>query len=225
MILRNVLAGTFQDTSNTWPPSMDLEGFHYDRIGGLGGTGTNDMRARSPEQWEDWLARDTTFSTQPYTQLASVLFAAGHRDTAERIQYAGRERGRREAWARGDWIQWIWLTFLCFIAGYGIGLYTFRVLWWVLVLTLLGATTLWFSPDARRRGVVWRFGASLHRLLPVVALNKEFEDFFDNPAPAHVYESRNLNQFQAAFFSGLLIAGWVLGFFLIAALGGLMPKG
>ena len=93
LILRNVLAGTFQDTSNTWPPSMDLEGFHYDRIGGLGGTGTNDMRARSPEQWEDWLARDTTFSTQPYTQLASVLFAAGHRDTAERINTPGANAG------------------------------------------------------------------------------------------------------------------------------------
>ena len=85
--------------------------------------------------------------------------------------------------------------------------------------------TLVLSGCAAPRSSSWRFGASLHRLLPVVALNKEFEDFFDNPAPAHVYELRNLNRFQAAFFSGLLIAGWVLGFFLIAALGGLMPKG
>ena len=55
------------------------------------------MRTRLPEQWRDWLARDPTLTTQPYVQLASVLLATGHRDGAERIQYAGRQPERNEA--------------------------------------------------------------------------------------------------------------------------------
>jgi hypothetical protein len=225
LILRNVHADSLQDSSDAWPPDLDLEGFRYERLGGFFGTKARDLRARSSEQWAGWLVRNRVFSTQPYTQLASVLMAAGHRDIAEYIQYAGRERERQEAWQRGDWRQWIWLTTLCVAVGYGIGLYTFRVLWCVLVLTGLGAAVLWFSPHARRRGLAWRLGASLHRLLPVVELNKEFKDFFDNPPTPHAYEKRNLSRFQVAFFSGLALIGWVLGFFLIAAIGGLMPKG
>jgi hypothetical protein len=225
LVLRNLQVSTLQDSSNAWPPLLDLEGFHYERLGGLlGGSGPRDMRNRTPEQWAEWLARDPTFSTQPYVQLASVLLATGHRDSAERIQYAGRERERQEDRRRGDWVQWAWLTGLWAVAGYGIGLYTFRVVWWVLGLTVLGAVILWWSPTARRHGPLWLLGASLHRLLPVVELNKEFQEFFDNPAPAHIYEPRNLNRFQMAFFSGLAIVGGILGGILLAALGGLMPK-
>ena len=49
-----------------------------------------------------------------------------------------------------------------------------------------------FSPPARARGALWVLGASLHRLLPIVELNKEFRDFFENPTPAHG-QPRNLN--------------------------------
>jgi hypothetical protein len=66
---------------------------------------------------------------------------------------------------------------------------------------------LWYSPNARSRGVLWRLGASLHRLLPIVELNKEFKDFFENPPPAQGGCPRNLNRFQVAFFSGLALAG------------------
>jgi hypothetical protein len=238
IMLRNAHINVLQDSVDAWPPLMDLEGFRYERLGGLAGVGPDDLRARSWQQWTDWLGRDSTFSTQPYLQLASVLLAAGHRDTAERIQYAGRDRERHEDWRLGQeakrqhqlwsqwsrWTQWAWLTALCFVAGYGIGLYTFRVLWWGLVLTVVGALVLWFSPAARRRGLLWRLGASLHRLLPGIELSKEFDDFFANPAPLHPYEPRNLNRFQAAFFAGLTLVGWILGFFLIAAITGLIPK-
>jgi hypothetical protein len=289
LILRNTQVGALQDNADAWPPDLDLEGFKYDRLGGIGGEETDDMRRRSPEQWENWLERDHTFSTQPYAQLAAVLLAAGRRETAETIQYFGRGRERDEVWARskprfwiwltvlgvagclglagyriinrtkwfdrtgsrasrfgirslllvgasslpalgvGFWLMWnwgasIWLFFFGIVAGYGIGLRTFRVLGWVVVLTLLGAAVLWFSP-ARSRGVLWVLGASLHRLLPIVELNKEFKDFFDNPPPAQADQPRNLNPFQVAFFSLIALAGWVLGFFLLAAMSGLAPKG
>jgi hypothetical protein len=93
----------------------------------------------------------------------------------------------------------------------------------VIGLTAIGAAVLWFSPIARRHGLFWVFGASLHRLLPVVELSKEFEDFFDNP-PTNTGEPRNLNRFQTAYFAAHALAGWVLGFFLLAAMGGLTQK-
>jgi hypothetical protein len=186
--------------------------------------GRDDMRQRSTEEWTDWLARDRTFSTQPYTQLATVLFAAGHRDTATAIQFTGRERERSEALMHGDRGSWMWLTFLSFVAGYGIGDYTFRVLWWLLIFTLLGFVVLSFSPNARAHSVLWRFGASLHRLLPIVDLSKEFKDFFDNP-PTNSDWPRNLNRRQMAYFAVHAIAGWILGLILLAAMGGLTQKG
>jgi len=130
-ILRNVHVGAFQDDPDAWPPSLDLEGFSYDRLGGIAGvsklanSGRADMRKRSPHEWTDWLARDRIFSTQPYSQLSSVLAAAGHRDGAEAIQFVGRQRERGEARARGDLGSWAWLTLFSLVAGYGIGLYTF----------------------------------------------------------------------------------------------------
>jgi hypothetical protein len=232
LILRNMHIEALQDDSDPWPPVMDLEGLRYDRLGGVGGAGSADMRRRTPEQWIDWLARDRTFSPQPYNQLATILTAAGRRDTAEAILFAGRERERDETWSRPgigfwQWLRhdfplWVWLSFLSAVACYGIGVYTFRVLWWVVGLTLLGASVLWFSPYARQRSVAWRLGASLHRLLPIVELSKEFNDFFDNTKESD--KPLKLYGWQTAFFSGMALAGWVLGFFLLAAMGGLTQK-
>jgi hypothetical protein len=224
LILRNAHVEALQDGTDTWPPLVDLEGFHYDRLGGAAGTGRDDMRNRQPAQWIDWLARNRPYSEQPYTQLAAVLAASGSRDTAERIQLAGREQERQQAWLRGDIGVYLWLSFLSLVAGYGIGLYTFQVLYCVVVFTVVGAAVLWFSPNARRHGPMWLLGASLHRLLPVIELNKEFKDFFDNPPPTHAYERPNLNRFQVAFFSALAVVGWILGFFLLAAMGGLTQR-
>jgi hypothetical protein len=232
LILRNAHFEALQDDPDSWPPAMDLEGLRYDRLGGLQSAGSADLRRRTPEQWIDWLARDRTFSSQPYNQLATVFTAAGRRDTADAILFAGRERERDETWSRSDigfwqWLQnnfqsWIWLTFLSGVAGYGIGLYTFRVVRWVVGLTILGAAALWFSPYARQRSVAWRLGASLHRLLPIVELSKEFNDFFDNTNEPD--KPRKLDGWLIAFFAGIALAGWVLGFFLLAAMGGLTQK-
>jgi hypothetical protein len=225
LTLRNAHVSSLQDSPDAWPPALDLEGFRYDRLGGFGGVGRDDMRQRTPAEWQDWLERDPTFSTQPYSELGSVLAAAGRRDTADAIEFAGRERERGEAcasWSRAG--SCAWLTFLSYVAGYGIGLYTFLVLLWVLGLAGFGADVLWYSPNARQHGYSWRLGASLHRLLPVIELSKEFTDFFDNPPPKPG-DPPNLSRFQTAYFAGHAIAGWVLGFFLLAAMGGITQKG
>jgi cytoskeletal protein CcmA (bactofilin family) len=156
LILRNFHVDALQDSADAWPTHLDLEGFRYERLGGIGGTGRNDMRKRSPGEWNDWLQRDPTFSTQPYAQLSSVLAAAGHRDTSEAIQFAGRERERIEAHG----ITRAWLTFLSAVNGYGIGSYTVRVIRWVILLTLLGAVFLQLSPAAREHVALRRQPAS-----------------------------------------------------------------
>jgi hypothetical protein len=222
LILRNTKVGALQDSADAWPPYLDLEGFKYDRLGGLQDNVAADIRARSPEEWRDWLLRDRTFSPQPYTQLAGVLLASGRREFAEDIQYASRERQRSET--RG-WGAWLWQTVWWAGAGHGVGLYTFRVLRWVVVLTALGFAVLWLSPNARAHGWIWMLGASLHRLLPVVELNKEFKDFFENPKPTADGGRRNLAGWQVVFFGGIAVGGWILGFILLAAMGGLIPKG
>ena len=63
-------------------------------------------------------AAHRTFSTQPYTQLAGVLLAAGRRESAEAIQYASRVRQRGET---EGWLAWAWLVVWGGVAGYGIG--------------------------------------------------------------------------------------------------------
>jgi hypothetical protein len=242
--LRNFHAGAFQDSPDAWPPLLDLEGFYYDRLGGLGGIGRVDMRSRSSEEWRDWLERDRTFSTQPYAQLSSVLAAAGHRDTADEIRLGGRERERGEAWEHQDFGSWVWLTVLSGVIGYGIGLYSFRVLIWVTVFTVLGAIVLFrWSPNARIRwcrpnawlcGMPWLLRASLqpwlllaslHRLLPLIKLSKEFDDFFDNPPATFNRPRRNLRPGLVAYFVVHAIVGWALGLSLLAAIAGLTPKG
>jgi hypothetical protein len=232
LIMRNTHIESLQDDADSWPPLIDLEGLRYDRLAGQLLVVNSGKPPRTREAWIDWLARNRNFSQQPYNQLAGVLAAAGRRDTSEAILFAGRERERDEIWKspnvgfwpwlRHDFWSWVWLSFLSGVAGYGIGLYTFRVLWWVAGLTLLGAGVLWFSPYARARSVAWRIGASLHRLLPIVQLNREFEDFFDNVVEPG--KPRKFYGWQVAFFSAIALAGWILGFFLLAAMGGLIQK-
>jgi hypothetical protein len=61
----------------------------------------------------------------------------------------------------------------------------------------------------------WCFGASLSRLLPVIEINKEFSDFFNDP------KRERLTGWQSGIFSVIGIIGFVLGAVLVAAVSGL----
>ena len=73
------------------------------------------------------------------------------------------------------------------------------------------------------RSFWWRLGASVHRLLPIIKLSKEFDDFFDNPS-TNADWPRNLKRWQVAYFAVHAIVGWVLGLILLAAMSGLTQK-
>ena len=64
-------------------------------------------------------------------------------------------------------------------------------------------------------GLFWCFGASLDRLLPVVAINPEFPDFFNDP------KGERLTGWQSFIFFAIGIIGFVLGAVLAAAVSGL----
>src|SRR5258708_9385874 len=82
-----------------------------------------------------------------------------------------------------------------------------------------GGLYLWkYVPAARIRGPFWCFSASLARLFPVIEINKEFSDFFDDP------NRTRLTARESLAFNVIGISGWVLGAILIAAISGLTQK-
>jgi hypothetical protein len=164
--------------------------------------------------WDSWARLDSDYSPAPYNQLATALTSAGDRDAANDIRYYGRVRERETE--KG--LAYIWSGFLQYVAGFGIGTYTFRVLYWVFGISLLGALYLRTKVQGVRdenHGLIWCFGASLSRLLPVIEINEDFKQFFKDPTRA------TLTNWQSFIFSAMGIVGWVLGAILIAAVSGL----
>jgi hypothetical protein len=219
IVLRNTQAGALQDSLDSWPVRVDLEGFSYEHLGGVGATSDSDPNYRTTAQWKDWLAKahyeNKPFNPGPYTHLAKVLVASGKPDQAFAIQFAARDADRDEAWHNEAWARWAWLSFLRWVFGYGIGPYTFSVLAWIAGSVVMGVLVLREARAARAKGIAWCTLASLSRLLPVVELNKEFTEFFNDPL------RDRLNNTQVIFFSLYALWGWVLGLVLIAAVSGL----
>jgi len=65
---------------------------------------------------------------------------------------------------------------------------------------------------------LWRLGASLDQLLPVVKLSPKYAAFFDERS------ADTLNFWQNAYFTWHRFAGWLLGIFILAGLAGLTQK-
>jgi hypothetical protein len=208
--LRNARAGSLLDGGeDSWPRKLRLNGFTFSRFG------DEDMVRRSHEWWDNWARTDKDSSAYPYEQLAAAHTAAGNRDAADDFHFYERVRA-----AEGESTGLLERT-LSYVqrwgAGYGIGYYMFRALYWALGLALLGAMFLRFWANKGvvqlKHGFVWCFGASVNRLLPFITLKKEFSEFFDN---------REVNGFthgQDLFFTVFAVLGWVLGAIVLAAMG------
>jgi uncharacterized protein YjbI with pentapeptide repeats len=220
--LRDAHVGYVADAKEgAWPAQgqLQLDGFTFGHLGGFEGESGPEMRARGMKWWDNWARLDPDYSPTPYARLAAEFANSGDRDAADDIRYLGREREREEA-CKETWLRSSCLlqTALGYVAGYGIGAHTFIVLYWVVGLGLIGAALLWWTVPAARtkqRGKLWCFGASLARLLPVIEINKEFTEFFDDP------ERERLTGWQTFIFSAMGMVGFVLGAILIAAVSGL----
>ncbi|MGH6812767.1 MAG: hypothetical protein ACREDM_10600 [Methylocella sp.] len=217
--LHNAHTGNLMDAKDAWPvqDQLHLDGFTFAHLGGYAGDTGPEMRGRGMDWWDNkWARLDPHYSPAPYAQLAAALTNAGDRDAANDIRYLGRVRERDTE--KG--LAYVWSGFLQWVAGFGIGTYTFRALYWVLGISLLGALYLRTRVRGVREenhGLIWCFGASLARLLPGIEINKEFTAFFDDPDP----ERKRLTGWQRFVFSAMGIVGWVLGLILLAAVSGL----
>jgi uncharacterized protein YjbI with pentapeptide repeats len=160
--LHNAHTGNLMDAKDAWPSlgHLHLDGFSFNHLGGP---------PRGMRWWDSWARLDSDYSPAPYAQLATALTSAGDRDSANDIRYFGRVRERETEIGAA----YIWSGFLQWVAGFGIGSYTFRVLYWVVGISLAGAALLWMSvPAAKQHGPIWCFGASLSRLLPVIEVHR-----------------------------------------------------
>ena len=146
-IVRNTRVDSLQDTDDSWPRWLrrELDGFEYDKLSGVTDGGLS-AYLRGADWFKEWLAGDETYSPQPYRHLSEILLREGQREVANELAYTAKERERtslpRLHAAR------LWLGFLRYSIGYGIGLKPLRILWWMLALVLLG----WFLAFRATRG-------------------------------------------------------------------------
>jgi hypothetical protein len=176
--------------------------------------------SRRPTCWYGgWLKRDPGFTHQPYWQLASVLRSQGDTKEADAVLQADKDRELSESWQGREYIKSAGLGLLALTIGNGIGSAIFRVLYWVAGFTVVGAVVLTASAAARQKGFIWSLAASLDQLLPIVQLNKEFGDFFDDP------KRERLKTWQIAYFAAHAVVGYLLGSFVVAALAGFTRHG
>jgi hypothetical protein len=218
LYLRNARIANLVDTADAWPGPgrLELDGFPFSHLGGTNGATGQEMRKRGAKWWDDWARRDPTYNPTTYAQLAAVFASGGDHDGADDIRYLSREREREVACKETLLGSCFLQSALGYVAGYGIGHHTFIVLAWVFGFWFASAALLWCTvPAARDRGTVWCVCASLAQLLPVIQINKELTDFFNDP------ERTRLKGWQVFFFSTLGIIGFGLGTILVVAVSGL----
>ncbi len=81
----------------SWAPLLVLDGFTYGAWDGLGreersyGDERRIVQARDDAWLIAWLARDRSYTRQPYEQLAAVMQAQGRRDSRDAILFTSRD--------------------------------------------------------------------------------------------------------------------------------------
>lgn len=176
IILHQLQVGSLQDARAVWPERLEreLDGFAYQRFGGLQSESSESGYHRSAEWLIRWLEADQTYSPQPYERLSQVLDEAGQHLKADKIRVANRDRERSQYPIAS--IQWIWLGFLKLAVGYGYGGGPFRLLLGLLVLAVSGtfAAAWWTMRREGLKEVRWGtcFWYSLDTAVPVLRLQE-----------------------------------------------------
>lgn len=211
LVLRNATAAAWVDAhgascaaASSWPGAIDIAGFDFARIGGLGG-GAETSRERCGA-YLDLLARQEPFSLDPYRRLADYLDGGGAAAAAREVRWAAKERQLAHAWEHGEALDAAALLAQRLFVGYGI--YEHHVLGWILGMILLGGIVFPRAPEAQTSPIPLGFLYSFDMLLPFVS----FRDAHDKVD----FESR----FRYYLYFHKFM-GWVFALFFASALGGL----
>ena len=235
LTLRNTETGALQDRGDAWPKEIELDGFTYNRLGGMAGDGTSDLTRRDVGWFKEWLAKQQPYSPQPYEQLASVFLKIGHKQKAVAILYESEERERTEV-ASG--LDWLWLTLLKIFIGYGYQTIS-RITLWVLAFTGIGTLMLRISRHNPFNSVFENNPAifphrfynyfprslthTVERYLPLVAYS--FDRFLPIIRLRHYHYSKiDLQGWLAYYFYIHQFMGFFLATLLIARFTGLTAK-
>ena len=196
--LRNASVVALEDTIDAWPSDLELDGFTYKRLGS-GDTVTPDKRGVS--WFIEWLAKDKSYSPQPYQHLANVLRTTRFGGMADDILFANRERER--SLFNPSQFKWWGLSALRFGIRYGYGLGYLRLLGWIVGLVAIGTFVLSVSGEHKGYSSImpsfWdRVYYSLDMLLPVIRLRERH------------YTEVDLNRRARYYFYFHQIAGYLL---------------
>ena len=193
--------------------SPPLEGFTYQDLRWWVAEGDQEGPSMHESGWfEEWLKKHKPYSPQPYRQLASVLRTRGQGGMANDILVASRNRELEESDTLGG--KWWSLFLLKIFIGYGYGKWKLLALGWASGLVLIGAFVLDCTKERdRHEGEIHKLldtmFYSLDMLLPIIRLRE-----------LH-YKNVDLKTGARYYFYFHKIMGYVLTFFLIAALSGL----
>jgi hypothetical protein len=166
--LTDACVGLIIDDEESWPKAgmLALDGFVYGRIAG----GPRDASKRLK-----WLERQTSFTRQPYRQLAKVLDEAGDDLGGRRVL----SEMQRKAWKEQGWTARPLGYLLRATIGYGY--FPLRAVW--LLLTLVAAGT-----------IVYHMGYTVGSIVPT---QQESNSFFET----HCYPPSYYERFHALAYS------------------------
>jgi hypothetical protein len=137
--LRNAHVGSLPDNKDSWPERLFLDGFSFGHFGSSSGAFGGEMTGRPAAWWnENFIEHDSDRSSWPYEQLTTIFTAAGNRDAADDIRFDERVWAEQKTSGMG----FFWSSLLRYGAGYGIGSYMFRALYWALGSAVIGAVFL-----------------------------------------------------------------------------------
>ncbi|MEM7425334.1 MAG: hypothetical protein AAF441_04525 [Pseudomonadota bacterium] len=177
-ILQNTTIGALNDSRTAWfykdrPNNfipLDLKGFTYATLGGIGEGNSENMAQREVDWHLGWLQAQTNtenlFTPQPYQQLAKVVGELGFASKRDEILYAMRDSERTSnniSAGRKTWLTMQWL-----VIGYGYE--NLRALVPFGLLVLFGVWAGRFAESTRKISPLKRFWFSLDRALPFVEL-------------------------------------------------------
>lgn len=196
--------GVFDDDPDTWPTSIRLRGFTYDRLGPSGDKAGVRTRLR-------WIARDPGgYVPQLYDQLAAAYRRAGDEQAARTVAVAKQRRRRAVLNPAGKLANWL----LYLTVGYGYRTWLAAV--WLAGLFVLGT---WIFADAHPHDLARAdknapafnaFGYTVDILLPIVDLGQQ-----------KAWRAEGAAMYWSWVF---IAAGWVLTTAVVAGLTGILKR-